>query len=488
MLIIPLTEKTTWQNPPFITIALILINCFVFFFIQTNEHTHYDQAAEYYVQSGLARIEGERYAQFLAHENRTEDLSAFTKNRKKFPEGYLLSAIEGDGAFIKKLHNDEIITPHEQIYTKWKDSRRLLADKLSKIIYLNYGHRPAYFSLKTCFTYMFLHGSLMHLVGNMIFLWLVGSILELSCHRLSYILGYLATGIFSCFFFSVIYHDSTVPLVGASGAIAGLMGAFTVIFGKGRVKIFYSLGFYFNYARIRAIALLPFWLGNELFQLFFGGPSNVAFVGHIGGLISGALLGFIHLKVQGPVEEEKFAEERTHEISSLMEKGIRQLGDLNYEDARQSMLEILRIEPSNLEVRKHLFTIYKNKPQSEEFQNNAADLLTRLSQEKDSYDILLKTYSEYSRLSTPLLPKELYSRLGILFADHGNIKEAVTIITFLIKQSVDYPKMPNCLLSLAKAYLKKNLSDRAQKCLQVLQKKYPESLETKILNDLLRRA
>ena len=134
---------------------------------------------------------------------------------------------------------------------------------------------------------MFMHANFFHLLGNMIFLWLIGCSLEMAGKRAPYLSIYLLTGIFAALFFGMVYRHSTIPLVGASGAISGIIGAYTVLFGLRKVKIFLSLGFYFNYIKVRAISLLPIWIGNELYQLKWGGDSNVAYVAHVGGLLSG---------------------------------------------------------------------------------------------------------------------------------------------------------------------------------------------------------
>jgi len=118
---------------------------------------------------------------------------------------------------------------------------------LSEIIGYRYGYKPSDGDLMTAFTYMFLHGSASHLIGNMIFLWLVGCILELAGRRLVYALICLLTGMVSALVYGLVYQGSTIPLVGASGAISGIIGAYTVLFGMRKVKIFFSLGFYFQH-------------------------------------------------------------------------------------------------------------------------------------------------------------------------------------------------------------------------------------------------
>jgi membrane associated rhomboid family serine protease len=105
----------------------------------------------------------------------------------------------------------------------------------------------------------------------MIFLWLLGCFLEMGCGRIFYLIVYLLSGLAAGGSFWLIYPHSISPHIGASGAIAGMMGAFAVLFGKEKIKIFFSLGFYFGYRQMTAIALLPLWLCNEFYQLFFSG-------------------------------------------------------------------------------------------------------------------------------------------------------------------------------------------------------------------------
>ena len=260
MLIIPLTGKISWRNPPAVTICILLLNCLVFFFFQSEEKEIFYKAKEYYFESELAEIEVGRYVEYTQLKPK---VMPSLKEQHKLDEETLVRyhiKMDKDYGFLKKLHNNEIITYQDPVYAKWKKLRNIYEEKLSKVVFINYGFRPAYKSLTTFFTYMFLHGSFGHLLGNMIFLWIVGCVLELGCGRFLYTGIYLMGGFLAVGLFWLVYMQSTVPLVGASGAIAGLMGTFTVLFGKKKVNIFYSLGFYFNFVKVPAIILLPTWL------------------------------------------------------------------------------------------------------------------------------------------------------------------------------------------------------------------------------------
>ena len=238
MLIIPLTGKVSLRNPPAITIALILINCFVFFVLQAGDGKRYERAGQFYCESGLAEIELSEYLNYARDTGSDRHIDPGVKLEDMDEEAIINFSIkiQNDYVFLNKLLNDEIITPEDDIYEKWKGLRLKFGDMMSKIVSVKYGLKPAERNLLTAFTYMFIHGSFMHLLGNMIFLWFVGCALELGCGRLLYTGIYILTGIFAAWLFAMVYSYSRVPLVGASGAISGLMGAFTVLYGKKKDK------------------------------------------------------------------------------------------------------------------------------------------------------------------------------------------------------------------------------------------------------------
>src|SRR5207253_3231721 len=128
-----------------------------------------------------------------------------------------------------------------------------------------------------------------HLLGNMLVLGVVGYIVEEVLGRRRYFAFYLLSGIASIALYWVCNRDSAVPALGASGAIAGVMGMYSVLFGLRRINFFYSLLVYFDIARAPAIVLLPVWLANEAYQLMVVG-GHVNYLAHIGGLLGGAAL------------------------------------------------------------------------------------------------------------------------------------------------------------------------------------------------------
>ena len=143
------------------------------------------------------------------------------------------------------------------------------------------------------FTSMFLHGSWMHLIGNMWFLWLFGNNVEDAMTRPRFFAFYLLCGIAAAMLQVVAEPSSPIPMVGASGAISGVMGAYLVLFPRVRVFCLVTLGFYWTTIAVPAWAMLIYWAAIQ----FFGGPSRVggegggvAFWAHIGGFVAGIVL------------------------------------------------------------------------------------------------------------------------------------------------------------------------------------------------------
>ncbi len=484
MLVVPITGKISWKNPPVVTIALILINCLIFFLFQMDDNIKYLLAHEQYFKSGLADIEVSAYVEYKTSEKLPADQIRNHFNDEIRNQYY--EAMESDSEFQKKLAAEKIITRNDPIFEKWKGLKLQNQKLLDDVTFLHYGFIPAKADITTAFTYMFLHGGFTHLLGNMIFLWLVGCMLEMGCGRLFCLAAYLITGLFSVLLFWAVYMDSMVPLVGASGAIAGFMGAFTTVYGRKKIKVFYSLGFYFNYIKFPAIILFPIWIGNEFFQLFSIEQSNVAYVAHIGGLLSGALMGYLDLKFFKIHNAEVFTEEPKDEISPLLEHALQCIGRLEIEEARSYLMKILTKAPENKDALVHLFNIEKLTPQTQEFHHAASRLLHFYCRGRENHKKAYDIYREYRSLTaSPRLSPDLYTRLGSVFSGIGETGLSEKIFQMLVQKKPLQPGIPEGLLKLADAEKNKGNLAKWKKCLTLVCTQYPESAEARIAKQLL---
>jgi membrane associated rhomboid family serine protease len=153
------------------------------------------------------------------------------------------------------------------------------------------------------FTSMFLHAGWMHLLGNMLFLWIFGDNLEDEMGRRGFLAFYLASGIAAAAAQVLADPGSPVPMVGASGAIAGVMGGYLLLYPKARVDVLFIFLVFFRIFAIPAWAVLGVWIGIQLFS----GASmpiegeGVAYWAHIGGFFGGIVLSIpIFVKLGGP--------------------------------------------------------------------------------------------------------------------------------------------------------------------------------------------
>ncbi len=137
------------------------------------------------------------------------------------------------------------------------------------------------------FTSMFIHGSLWHLGGNMLYLWIFGDNIEYYLGHVRYLLFYFIVGIGAALMQIVFSPLSTVPMVGASGAISGVLGAYLIKFPRNRVAV---LIFFFFLVRIPAAIILSLWFLMQVYNAFFsffGSSGGVAWLAHVGGFVAG---------------------------------------------------------------------------------------------------------------------------------------------------------------------------------------------------------
>lgn len=149
-------------------------------------------------------------------------------------------------------------------------------------------HSPGKVVLLGVLVTMFLHGSIPHLFGNMLFLWVFGRNVENKRGPLRYLLLFLAGGVVATAAHVAVDPNSTVPIVGASGAIAAVMGAYFVLWPQARVKTIIFFG-PFLLRKVQALWLLLFWFAQQF--LLVGGDSPIAWAAHVGGFAFGALVG-----------------------------------------------------------------------------------------------------------------------------------------------------------------------------------------------------
>ena len=142
----------------------------------------------------------------------------------------------------------------------------------------------------TIFSSMFLHGGFLHLFGNMLYLWIFGNNIEDTLGHLRFLLFYLVCGLVAGLAQVFSNPESTVPMIGASGAVAGVLGAYLLLFPGARILTLFFIFIFIKFVRLPALVVLGFWFFIQLLGVWGGSISNVAFFAHVGGIVAGLIL------------------------------------------------------------------------------------------------------------------------------------------------------------------------------------------------------
>jgi membrane associated rhomboid family serine protease len=150
----------------------------------------------------------------------------------------------------------------------------------------------------TPFTSMFMHGGWLHLIGNMLFLWIYGNNVEDYLGRIKFLLFFLASGLAAVALYTLFSPHSEVPLVGASGAIAGVMGAYMVLHPRAKITVLVIL-FFIQFITLPAKVVLGVWFAYQLLMSMMGGGGGVAWMAHVGGFVFGLGIMWLIVKIKG---------------------------------------------------------------------------------------------------------------------------------------------------------------------------------------------
>jgi membrane associated rhomboid family serine protease len=491
MLAIPLTKKISLKNPPIVTIAIILLNIFVFVVFQSNDDERYAAAVDFYFQTGLDKIEIPLYLDYLKAHLPEE----YQKVKKKLDSDdaaarpKLFTRMELDTAFQDSMEKDQLAYKNLNEKKRHRMLRRDYNNLKMKIVSWYYGFRPARPRLETVFTSTVLHGGIGHLFGNMVFLWIIGCLIEYGCRRWLFLVIYGLGGLAATGFYWILNTQSLVPTIGASGAIAGAMGAFTVLYGLKRVRVFLTLGFYFNYLKFPALAMLPLWIGNEAFQMIYNKGSHVAYAAHLGGLLGGAVIALILKRIPNLLDQEGFENAGEDTVQPMIEKALEHMGRLEFADARALLVSAAESLGDDETVLKHMYIIDRQDPSADNFHRTSERLLESLCRQPDTYAEAFKIYHEYIKLAKPArLSDGFHMKLCRIFCDTGKSEDAHRLLAQLVKRRPALDKLPLLLLKVADLHADQGNSKARIACLKCVCSKYPMSDEARIAKQKLATA
>ncbi|PIP80800.1 MAG: hypothetical protein COW84_03250 [Gammaproteobacteria bacterium CG22_combo_CG10-13_8_21_14_all_40_8] len=483
LVIFPVERKLNWQQPPLATLGIILLNVLIFFFFQIHENNQLGEAIHFYRNSPLLSIEYPYYAQL-----KEESYLKPTINNQQ-PSDTILVEMLSDKDWNLQLKKG-LLSPNEENYPVWLKNRLLFDQQIAQIPTFSSGYKAGNHFFKNSFSYMYLHGGIGHLFGNMVFLLIFGFSLEVIFGKLQFLLLYHICGVCSALFYGLFNLDSFAPLVGASGAIGGLMGAYAAVYGLKKIKFFYWIFGYFNYIQLPALVVLPLWIGKEVWENIASEGSQVAYMAHVGGLMSGALLSWILTRYfqqydQSYIETD---EEKNDPFVEEQEYAINQIRKLNFARAKTTLLELLKQQPDNLRIIELLYNLTKLRPESLEYKKLVNHLFTVTENQRDLDDWVHEKYCEYRQLN----PKGSLATSRLIDLCQRFIRcrcfgEAEKILTLLESSRPDTEILPELMMQLSNAFVKENQRLNAKTWLLKLEKEYKHSPWSSYASRLLDR-
>jgi membrane associated rhomboid family serine protease len=481
---IPLENRPSWRNPPWVTVLLILVNMLVFWGPQRAEEAAQARAAQYYLQSGLPKLELPPFVAWL-QETGSPRANAARRLLERQRYGELLEGLQQEQAFLRKLHAGQIIEPVHARYADWKRERQRYEAQLPAPFTTRWAqdHNPDAESRPwTWLTSAFLHGSTSHLLGNMLFLFLFGFSVELALGRGLYLGFYLLGAAGASALAAWAYSGQGGYGLGASGAVSALMGMYAVMYRLRRIRFFYQLFFYFNYVTAPALILLPAWIANELLQHFVGGK-GIAYMAHLGGLLTGALLMAIAMRwrrVRLPDAPVELAPDPFEQHAAAAR---RLAGEMKFEEACAQWRAAAKLRPGDAVTLRAWFNTAKLWPAGEDFHRAAHRIFQLRPQDPATLELQhasYKTYLDHAKPGARLRPEDM-ARLARRFTRAQQFADAERLCQALMKTAPEHPELAETVALCANGLLQAGRRDQALGWLPHLLRLAPEAMVTRML-------
>lgn len=458
--IIPVGSEEGVRRLPYVTIGLIVLNSIIWIITGLLLSGQMGELEQLHIR--LLEIESHYTYQFLETDPGLLREVDYDKVRERILAG-------------------EIIPPGTEDYRQWKNLYEHYKAKYGKMVFEQFGFKPKEFNLLKLFSSMFIHANFFHLLFNMLFLWLVGCNIEDDWSWKVFLGLYLVGGLVAGGFHAMAFPSSTTPLIGASGAIAGIMGAFMIRRYKTKVRFAYFVWFfirpYVGVFSIYAGIALPIWFIQQIIGASWSMESGTAYWAHIGGFVLGAAMGAsfrflgIEKKYITPMVEDSFEKLK---LSPRMKEANRLLdaGDTNA--AILMLLQVVHEERENQDARLVLARLYYE-------QGNHDDALTmynkaiEIALRKANSEIIFSIYEEIKEKDwiKGLNEKNLYTLANFL-EQNDRYEEALSLFGMYIRIYQGGSVRPKAIYRAHLLFKNKLKDDKmARNALAFLRKEYP---------------
>ena len=448
---------------PTTTITLILLNCVIFLVTHPIVKEEYQEIQKI----GSELITAERTIYLKSLQARDDEAG-----KGPIPIQSWFSPVPED--FRKKLEEGDESVKNMPEYEEWQRVKSKFDEAMKARLFYRFGFRTGSRNPLLLITSIFLHAGYFHLLGNMLFLWIVGVNIESVWGAKIFLFIYFLGGVLATITHSFFMKDEEMPLIGASGAIACIMGAYLIRHFKTKIY-FYNIFIYVGKFSVKAGYILPVWLLLQVKgALTSPGSSGVAFWAHIGGFGAGTLLASIYHF--GKVEEHLAPAMKKKEIDSLRERYRTHMDRQQEEEGFQVLSQLIERDPENVGYRKSLISHHMK---SKNFQScfeetlNLLELLWKEGRREDYQEIyrsVLLTLREPDQI-----PPSVIFKAASCCQEKRMFKAAAEEFYKLHKVHPDDPLSPRALVSyariLSRIYERKK---DAEKIYRYVLERYPD--------------
>jgi membrane associated rhomboid family serine protease len=506
MIIIPTEKRFDWKHTPIVLFSIVFINILVFFLYQGNDETKLELALDQYRDLNYFEHEWPIYKKYLRSKDELEQLEYFEELIKQseeiqnlnLPDAYLelmnsseysdefneqlesmqsgrlfdptvASSILIDREFYAYLHtNIAQYDIDQKSLRSWSSYRPEIHETIESISYFSLGATAQDFNILTLITSQFLHGDVMHLFGNLFFLLICGFAVEAVVGRLNFLLFYTLSGVAAALLHITFDQQSYSPLIGASGSISGVMAMYLGIFRLKRIEFFYWLFIFVGYIRAPALAILPFYIGKEMYSYFSVPESNVAFMAHVGGFCSGAILIAATQLLKPNMLNETYVDEEQDGITpeqEAMDKYYSFVETFRFDSANKVLDGMIKEQGLTLDLLILKYNLLKLK-KNDEYNNCVIRILNEKKMQYSNLPLLERIWVENTAIANKLTNEQKLN-LGWRFTGLSNLESAEKIFTYLAKNHNQVQGLSNFAKKMAHSYKSIHRDDKSKQYLKL---------------------
>ena len=464
MIIVPTEKRLDWRTTPVVLISILILNTLVFLFYQSNDQQKINDAITAMHNSGYIEREWPVFERYLeAQPSREEELDWARQAYDSEQVYWLAQAMLMDRKYYDHVQGEARQVFEEQLYARWRNERPEIQATFESVSSFAYGLKATDVSFTTLITHQFLHGDLGHLLGNMIFLLICGFAVEAAIGHLRFLAFYLLGGILAGVTQVVTNLGSDVPLVGASGAISGVMAMYLAVFRLKRIEFFYWIFCFAGYFRAPALMILPLYIGKEVYQYLFMEGSNVAYMAHAGGFVAGAILIGLSMAFNRNtinddyIEQEQGISPRNQALADIYSA----IENLQFDYARKQLSELIEREGLDFELAKIRYNLDKIKV-GNAVENSFRELMTQKGMSSTELSQLSRLWMAETSAHN-ILPTGDQLQLAFRFTKLDDLTAAAGMTDYLYQQKADPRELLLLLQRVASRFSSQNNPRQAAK-------------------------